>query len=105
MSMVEAVPMSQVKEVGHPEKVYDHLMGLIIRLAEHGLVHGDFNEFNLMINEEEEVTMIDFPQMTSTSHLNAEMYFDRDVNCVNDFFYRKFGLKFEGKPVLEKVIY
>ncbi|PJF20103.1 hypothetical protein PSACC_00081 [Paramicrosporidium saccamoebae] len=31
--------------------LYNHLMKLIIRLAEHGLVHGDFNEFNLMIRD------------------------------------------------------
>lgn len=54
-----------------PEKVYKTLMGLIIKLAEHGLVHGDFNEFNLMIDDESKVTMIDFPQMISTNHPNA----------------------------------
>jgi RIO kinase 2 len=57
-------------------------MDLIIKLAEYGLVHGDFNEFNLMIDDEEEVTMIDFPQMVSTSHPNAQFYFNRDVQCV-----------------------
>lgn len=57
-------------------------MALIIRLAEHGLVHGDFNEFNLMIDDDEKVTMIDFPQMVSTSHANAKFYFERDVNCI-----------------------
>jgi len=36
-------------------------MNLIIRLAENGLIHGDFNEFNLMINDEEIITLIDFP--------------------------------------------
>jgi RIO kinase 2 len=63
----------------HPKEVYHKLMDLIIRLAEYGLVHGDFNEFNLMIDEEERVTMIDFPQMVSTSHPNASYYFQRDV--------------------------
>jgi RIO kinase 2 len=43
----------------------------IIRLAEHGLVHGDFNEFNLLIDDDENITIIDFPQMTSTNHPNA----------------------------------
>jgi RIO kinase 2 len=57
-------------------------MDLIIKLAEYGLVHGDFNEFNLMIDDEEVVTMIDFPQMVSTSHPNAQFYFNRDVQCV-----------------------
>ena len=54
-------------------------MDLIIKLAEYGLVHGDFNEFNLMIDDDEVVTMIDFPQMVSTSHPNAPYYFHRDV--------------------------
>jgi len=45
----------------NPKDVYLHLMNLIIRLAENGLIHGDFNEFNLMIDDNEKVTLIDFP--------------------------------------------
>lgn len=37
------------------------------------------NEYNIMVTEEEQVFIIDFPQMTSTEHLNAQMYFDRDL--------------------------
>ena len=54
-------------------------MALIVRLARHGLIHGDLNEFNLLITEDGEITLIDFPQMVSTNHKNAEYYFDRDV--------------------------
>jgi RIO kinase 2 len=92
--------MSQVKELGNPKKVYAALLEQIIRLAEHGLVHGDFNEFNLLISDEEEITIIDFPQMTSTKHPNAQYYFQRDVVCVQDFFAKRFGLHFEGVPIL-----
>lgn len=63
----------------NPEKVYKGMIDLVVKMAEHGLVHGDFNEFNLMIDDDEELTMIDFPQMLSTSHTNAKYYFDRDV--------------------------
>jgi len=48
-------------------------MDLIVKLANHGLIHSDFNEFNLMINDKCEPILIDFPQMVSTSHKNAEM--------------------------------
>lgn len=58
----------------HPGRVYSDLMNLIVKLASYGLIHGDFNEFNLMISDDEKITMIDFPQMVSTSHPNAEMY-------------------------------
>jgi len=29
------------------------MIDLVIKLAEHGLIHGDFNEFNLMIDDDE----------------------------------------------------
>ena len=61
MSYVNAYQMSQVKMMSNPVKVYEELLGIIIKLAEHGLVHGDFNEFNLLINDEEKITLIDFP--------------------------------------------
>lgn len=55
-----------------PGALYSELMDLIVKLANHGLIHGDFNEFNVMMDDEDHATIIDFPQMVSTSHLNAE---------------------------------
>ena len=101
MSLVKAYPMQSVKSLSNPEKCYHGLIDIIMRMAEHGLVHGDFNEFNLMIAEDEEVTVIDFPQMTSTNHPNAQFYFERDVKCIQNFFTKRFGLCFEGVPILE----
>lgn len=92
MSHVKGYPMSQVRELANPHKVYQTLLDHLIRLAEYGLVHGDFNEFNLMIDDDENITIIDFPQMTSTSHPNAQFYFERDVKGVQDFFNRRCGL-------------
>lgn len=54
--------------------MYKDCMDLIVKLANHGLIHGDFNEFNLLLSDDEEITMIDFPQMVSTDHINAEEY-------------------------------
>jgi RIO-like serine/threonine protein kinase len=34
----------------HPDVVYRACMDLIIRLAQHGLIHCDFNEFNLLVH-------------------------------------------------------
>lgn len=82
MSLVSAYPMVNIKSLSDPEAVYHRLIEMIMQFAEHGLVHGDFNEFNLMINENEDITVIDFPQMTSTSHINAQFYFERDVRCI-----------------------
>lgn len=132
MSLVDAFPLRQIAEVPDPASLYSELMDIIVRLARYGLIHGDFNEFNLLIKEveiegeepdakgkasegessdgttttttkeedddEEQGSanirlvpvLIDFPQMISVDHANAEMYFDRDVNCIKRFFQRKF---------------
>lgn len=64
----------QVADVPSPGKLYSELMDLIVRFARAGLIHGDFNEFNILIRRETgDPVVIDFPQMVSTSHLNAEM--------------------------------
>eukprot|EP01018_Ginkgo_biloba_P034501 Gb_31271 [translate_table: standard] len=91
MSLVPGYPLVQVKQLQNSSLVFETIIGLIVRLAEHGLIHCDFNEFNIMIDEEERVTMIDFPQMVSVSHRNAKMYFDRDVDCIFNFFEKRFN--------------
>lgn len=111
----------QVKQLQNTDTVFEKIIGIIVRLAEHGLIHCDFNEFNIMvcassfhfnipsfialyvvsaikvhsletssffehnqhyhpffilfqIDDDEQITVIDFPQMVSVSHRNAEMY-------------------------------
>ncbi|KAL6614403.1 hypothetical protein ACP70R_036673 [Stipagrostis hirtigluma subsp. patula] len=95
MSLVQGYPLVQVKALQNPDDVFDTILGLIVRLAEHGLIHCDFNEFNIMIDDAEKVTIIDFPQMVSVSHRNAQMYFDRDIECIYKFFRKRFNLSSE----------
>lgn len=95
MSLVQGYPLKQVRQLQNPEPVFETILNIIVRLAEHGLIHCDFNEFNIMIDDDEKITMIDFPQMVSVSHRNAQMYFDRDVECILKFFGKKFNLSFE----------
>ncbi|KAG9445782.1 hypothetical protein H6P81_011910 [Aristolochia fimbriata] len=98
MSLVPGYPLVQVKQLQNPDIVFETIIGLVIRLAEHGLIHCDFNEFNIMIDDDEKITMIDFPQMVSVSHRNAQMYFDRDVECIFKFFNKRFKLSFHEEP-------
>lgn len=112
MSLIDAFPMRQISSVPDPASLYAELIAMIIRLAQFGLIHGDFNEFNILIKEEtvpasadgkepEKMNLIpiliDFPQMVSIDHANAEYYFDRDVNCIKRFFQRRFHFTSDEK--------
>jgi RIO kinase 2 len=114
MSLVDGTPLRSISSVPDPAQLYAQLIELILRLAKFGLIHGDFNEFNILIEEIPSRTesssstsppsesspsspitlrpvIIDFPQSLSTSHTNAAAYFDRDVSCIKRFFERRFG--------------
>lgn len=106
MSMIDAFPMRQFTSIPDPASLYAELISMILRLAQYGLIHGDFNEFNILIKEDTDpetkfITLtpilIDFPQMVSVDHANAEYYFDRDVNCIKRFFERRFHFTSDAK--------
>merc|ERR1719305_1201894 len=80
------------------------MLRLILRFAMAGLIHGDFNEFNLMLTEEEKLIVIDFPQVVSIEHPSAEMYFERDVECVRDYLRRKFGVELKTSLTYAKAL-
>ncbi|PWY97104.1 hypothetical protein BCV70DRAFT_203156 [Testicularia cyperi] len=219
MSYIDAFPLRQIAVLPAEQipLLYSALMKLIVRLAKSGLIHGDFNEFNLLIREvknsdddeydsdvpqqtaetkdprgraanpivkqysedcdidrdasevplsegqriergngfervvavssegtnridgdaeqaeaeedsssddgeeeeedgdsgeqvhlDEGVTvepiLIDFPQMVSINHENAEYYFDRDVECVRRFFRKRFRFQSEEYPRFVDVV-
>lgn len=139
MSLVEGRPLEQIQwddfevDLSPTERIqvasylFGMLMRLLVRIAEYGLVHGDFNEFNLLLTnaflasplsyleraalegdaefdwqKDSPVIMIDFPQMVSTQHANAEELFGRDVECLRLFFSRRFHFEASEWPVLSR---
>jgi len=54
MGFVPGKPLSHTKrgEIERPEDVFEECLSLIVQLAEFGYIHGDFNEFNLMLAKE-----------------------------------------------------
>ena len=97
MEYVPSYPLNKVEEIKDKNTVYHKMMDFIYKLGSNGLIHGDFNEFNILLNIEQpdEIVVIDFPQMISINHSEAENYFKRDVQCVKNYFLKKFNLTFE----------
>lgn len=97
MSVVNGILLQNVMELSDPGSLYGKIISLMVKLAESGLIHSDYNEFNIMIDDDSNPVLIDFPQMVSIDHVNAGMYFDRDLKCIKTYFLKKF--KFEsGDP-------
>uniref|UniRef100_A0A7S1FJV0 Serine/threonine-protein kinase RIO2 n=1 Tax=Noctiluca scintillans TaxID=2966 RepID=A0A7S1FJV0_NOCSC len=103
MSYIEAVPMFHLRNVVGPEILIEKCFKLLVRLAKGGIIHGDFNEFNLLVSKDMDVTLIDFPQIVSFAHPNAEMYFDRDSISIVEFFRKRCNYEVEDPPTFKTV--
>lgn len=99
MELVDGVCLRKLVELDDPLRLYGVLMDFIARLANHGIIHCDFNEFNIMVcpynpeRPEREAVIIDFPQCVSIEHPNAQEFFERDVDCIRHFFKSKFDVE------------
>ncbi|PWN31210.1 uncharacterized protein FA14DRAFT_140239 [Meira miltonrushii] len=51
-----------------------------------------------------EPILIDFPQMISVEHANAEYYFDRDVEGVKQFFRKRFRFQSDRVPKFRDIV-
>jgi len=104
MSMIDATPMYSINAMPRAQFVLEKLMKLLVRLARAGIVHGDFNEFNLLIGDEGQITLIDFPQIVHLNHPNAHEWFDRDVRSVCEYFRKKCDLVVEEYPSFDAIL-
>ena len=98
MSLIDGTPLTQRYKCSDPGRVYAQCVEQLANLARCGLVHCDFNEFNIMCNDDLDITIIDFPQMVSSNHPNAEELFVRDLKCLHKFFLRRFNYRADEDP-------
>lgn len=61
MGFVNGFPLNKIKEIKNPENAFNTILDILEKFVNHGLIHGDFNDFNLMIDLEGKITVIDFP--------------------------------------------
>ena len=70
MEYIPSYPLNKIDDIKDKNIVYQKLMNFIYN----GLVHGDFNEFNILLTiNNNNIVVIDFPQMISIEHKEAEI--------------------------------
>jgi RIO kinase 2 len=98
MEFIEGVTLNQAV-VSEPEEVREEIIGELRNTYRLGIIHADFSEFNVMINERG-CTIIDWPQWIGTDHPNAEAVLNHDLDTILGYFLRKYKLTYELSDVL-----
>ena len=94
MGMIEGAELYHFPELIDVKAVYAEILVNVRRAyQEVKMIHGDLSPYNIILQPNQHICIIDWPQNVSTTHPNAKRLLDRDIQNVLTFFQRKHGLK------------
>jgi RIO kinase 2 len=93
MSYIDGFNLIDVASLDEPEGFLDDIIENVRRTYSAGLIHADLSEYNIIVQRDGTVLLIDWPQAISTSHPNADELLRRDVHNVVRYFERKYDIK------------
>jgi RIO kinase 2 len=104
MGMIEGAQLYKYKDIGKPEKVLKEILRNVKKayLKAH-IIHGDLSEYNIILQPDGHILIIDWPQAVKTDHTNAADYLERDIKNVLTYFSRKFNLNVPAEDVCKYV--
>ncbi|MFX1319524.1 MAG: RIO1 family regulatory kinase/ATPase [Promethearchaeota archaeon] len=105
MSRMSGELLLNIIELNNAQNILEQIIQQV-RLAYHKaeLVHGDLSEYNIFVDENNEITLFDWPQWQPLTHPNALWLLRRDLTNVTTFFRRRFRILYDVEKTLARVI-
>ena len=104
MGFIEGAELYRVPEVPNPDAVLDEILENVrIAYKKAGVIHADLSEFNVVLNPDFHILIIDWPQFVTVDHPNAETLLKRDVKNILTFFRKRFNVKRDINEALESI--
>jgi len=103
MQFIQGTKLSDIISLDEPRLFLDDILEDVRLAYKAGVIHTDLSEYNILVDGDGEVWIIDWPQYTSTDHPNAMEFLERDVGNVVYYFKRKHGLEYDPEQALSHV--
>jgi RIO kinase 2 len=90
MGMIDGAELAEWKEIMNPKKVLKEILSNVRKAyLKAGVIHADLSEYNIILESDMRILIIDWPQYVTMEHPNAQQLLTRDVKNVLQFFERK----------------
>lgn len=90
------------KAIDDPEYLFNEIIDQIrIIYQQAGMIHGDLGEFNIVVDEEGHILLIDWLQWIPADHPNARTILTRDIENICTYFQKKFNIESDAEAILE----
>ena len=93
MEMIDGAELYHFPELPDAQAVFSEILVNVRRTYQDvHMIHGDLSPYNIMLQPNQHICIIDWPQNVSTKHPNTKGLLERDIQNVLTFFTRKYGL-------------
>jgi RIO kinase 2 len=105
MGMIEGGELSKYKDIGEAQKVLREILRNVKKAyTKAHLIHADLSEYNIILQPDGHLLIIDWPQAVKTDHANAADLLERDLKNVLAFFSRKFSVDLAVEEACKYVV-
>jgi RIO kinase 2 len=89
------------KDIDDPKYIFDEIIDQMkIIYQEAHMIHGDLGEFNIVLDEEGNLLIIDWLQWVPNNHPNAKSLLKRDIGNVCNYFSKKYKIDSDLDEIL-----
>ena len=105
MGMIEGAELYRYKEIPKPKQVFIEILENVRKAyLEAGVIHADLSEYNIILQPDMHVLIIDWPQYVKSNHPNANELLGRDLRNILTFFRKKRLLNANFSEVFDYVV-
>jgi RIO kinase 2 len=94
MSKIEGAELYRHKEIPEPNAtVEDIILNIRTAYQEADIIHADLSPYNIILEPDSHILIIDWPQYVTHEHPNADQLLRRDIRNVLKFFKSKYEIE------------
>lgn len=91
-------------DIENPKECLEIILEEVAATWKRGIVHADLSPYNVLVREDGEIVIIDWPQAVSRTDPQSMELLERDIKNVLDHFGRKYRLDFETEEAIAFVL-
>jgi RIO kinase 2 len=91
-------------DLENPEECLEIILEEVAAAWKRGIVHADLSPYNVLVRDDGEIVIIDWPQAVSRTEPQSSELLERDIKNVLDHFGRKYRLDFEPEEALACIL-